>query len=137
VDNFNGKQHISFVISFIVVLYLPEPQDDLYFVLGALLGCLLPDTDHKNSIAGHVIPLWLVFKHGKETHTILANSIFVALYFFTKNDVWYGVALGYASHLITDNLDGNNLKYLYAPFKRTKKEVEKEVKKEVKKKQKK
>ena len=87
-------------------------------MLGGLIGCLLPDVDHRESIAGHVIPLWLIFKHGKQTHTLLTSSIFLIIYYFYRNDIWYGLWFGFVFHLIGDNLQGNNLKYMYYPFKR-------------------
>ena len=117
---FNGKQHISLGIIFAIVIYLPLPKDILYFALGILTGSLLPDVDHKQSIAGAIIPLWLVFKHGRQTHTIIVNSLFLIPYWLTGNDVWYGITIAYASHLAADNLSGNNLKYLYYPFRRRK-----------------
>ena len=94
---------------------------DLFVSLGAMVGCLLPDVDHKNSIAGHIIPLWLVFKHGKQTHTLLANLIICLLALIYRHPAIWGIALGYFTHLFADNLDGNNLKYLYYPFKRKQK----------------
>ncbi len=99
-----------------LIYVLPYPEQELYFVLGGLIGCLLPDVDHRESIAGHVIPLWLIFKHGKQTHTLLTTTIFLIAWYYTKNDVWYGIWFGYIGHLMADHLSGNKLKYLYFPF---------------------
>lgn len=112
----NGKQHIVIFVLTALPLWAHNPQDPLHFVLGGLIGCLLPDTDTKESIGGHILPLWLIFGHGKQTHTILVNLIFVALYFYTKHDIFYGMAFGYFGHLIGDDMQGNNLKYLFYPI---------------------
>lgn len=118
---FNAKQHLTLFLTYSVVFLLPFPTDILHFLLGGLVGSLLPDVDHKNSIAGHIIPLWLIFKHGRETHTLLTASIFIVIYYYTNLEIFYGIWFGYMTHLTGDNLQGNNLKYLYFPFKRNKK----------------
>jgi membrane-bound metal-dependent hydrolase YbcI (DUF457 family) len=117
---FNSKQHLSFCI-YSLVCYCWQGIPDYLFIFASLIGCLLPDIDHKQSIAGHVIPAWLIFKHGKQTHTLLVSSIFLIIYAMSKNSIWLGLFFGYLNHLIADNLQGNNLKYLYYPFKRRKK----------------
>ena len=83
-----------------------------------IIGSLLPDIDHENSIAGSVIPAWKIFKHGRQTHTILALLIIISLYLYFGYDWLYGLSVGYATHLIGDELQGNNLKYLFFPLKR-------------------
>ena len=91
-------------------------DSDLFFILGALLGCLLPDSDHKEAIAGYIFPLHLIFKHGKQTHTLIAVAIILATYTLAKHEVILGIAFGFFNHLCADHWSGNKLKYLYYPF---------------------
>ena len=88
--------------------------------MAALIGSLLPDIDHSNSIAGYLIPAHLFLSHGGATHTLLFNSMFLIAYCITGHPVWAGIGVGWLSHLIGDKLQGNNLKLLYYPFKRKK-----------------
>jgi len=94
---------------------------DILFCLAALLGCLLPDCDHKNAICGYVLPVWILVKHGTVTHTLLFSFCFLAMFTVAKNTAWLGLWFGITNHLLADNWQGNNLKYLYYPFKRRKK----------------
>jgi hypothetical protein len=119
---FNGKQHIKIFLITWGLMYLDRPQNLMYFALGGLIGCLLPDIDHKESIAGHIIPAWLVFRHGRETHTVIACFIILALFLYYRNDFLYGLLFGYLGHLIGDDMQGKPLKYLYYPFMAKKKE---------------
>ena len=124
---FSGKNHISFYIFATILLFIKDynnfNEQDLIFCFAAFVGCLLPDVDHPQAIAGHIIPLHKICKHGRATHTLLVNSLFlVAPYLITGyiHSAFQGLAFGYFTHLFGDNIDGNNLKYLYFPFKRKK-----------------
>ena len=100
------------------MLYVPSGTNLVLFFLGGLVGCLLPDVDHPRAIAGYIIPLHKIVKHGHCTHTIAFSLILMIVYYFTSSYVWFGMWFGYLSHLIGDNLQGNNLKYLWFPLKR-------------------
>lgn len=115
---FNAKEHIKLGLAFALPFYLPRVDNHAEFILGVVIGSLLPDVDHENSIAGSIIPLWKFVRHGRQTHTVLVIILLIALY-ITFDKTWiYGVTVGYFSHLLGDELQGNNLKYLFYPFKR-------------------
>lgn len=123
---FSSKDHLR-ICSWLVMIYViyvliySRWNDwDLIFCMAALIGSLLPDIDHPQSITGYLIPAHLFLKHGTATHTLLFNSIFFIAYYITKHPFWLGIGTGWLSHIIGDNLQGNNLKYLYYPYKRKK-----------------
>lgn len=60
------------------------------------LGSLLPDTDHRRSILGRWIPMWLFFKHRGFMHSIPALIIAYLIH--------PALGLGYATHLLLDRL---------------------------------
>ena len=142
---FNAKQHLKFYIYLLLIFLLPETTDIFTFIIFGFIGSLLPDIDHSNSIAGSIIPLWkinhilkkrrekkrikkkgkleLMLQHGKMTHTLLFSSIIFIIYLITLNEGFYGLWLGYITHLIGDEFQGNNLPYLFYPFKRERRNV--------------
>lgn len=115
---FNAKEHLKLGLLYTIPFYLPKFDNTFEFFSGVIIGSLLPDIDHENSIAGSIIPLWKIFKHGRQTHTIIALLLIVIAYILLKKDWLFGLAIGYGSHLIADELSGNNLKYLFFPLKR-------------------
>ena len=126
---FNGKQHLGFGLFTLTNIYATKfyllgfswSNIDTVFVLACLGGSLFPDVDHKNSIAGYIIPAWLIFRHGTVTHTLLFSFIFLGIALGSKSSAFFGFWVGIITHLVADNLSGNNLKYLYYPFKRRRK----------------
>ena len=113
----SGKNHLKFALFCTALFYLPAPNNHFEFIPATLIGSLLPDIDHKNSIAGAIVPAWLVFKHAKQTHTLIALFIIITLHLIFRQDFFYGLWIGYATHLLADELDGAPLKYLFFPFK--------------------
>lgn len=99
---------------------------------GIFVGGLFPDIDTKESVFGRFSPLPILHKylskikitilgHGKFTHILMINlAIFYLAYYYKSNFLW-GMAFGYLTHLYADDITGNQLKYLYFPFKRRKK----------------
>ena len=115
---FNAKEHIKLGLLYTIPFYLPKFENIAEFYGGVVIGSLLPDIDHENAVAGSIIPAWKIFRHGKQTHTVIALLLIVALYLYFRTDFLLGLSVGYATHLIGDELNGNNLKYLFYPFKR-------------------
>lgn len=112
----NAKEHLKLAITYLPCFFLPMPYNFFEFVGGVLVGSLLPDIDHENSIAGSIIPAWLIFKHGKQTHTIIALLLISTFAYFSEIDFFYGLSIGYFTHLVADEITGNWLKYLLYPF---------------------
>ncbi len=120
---FNGKIHLTInsvsivIIAFIKLYYGNLDINYLNFVCGSYVGCLLPDGDTKESIAGSQLPLWLVMNHGKITHTLLFNLFLLILYYYVIHvDAMAGITWGVFNHLIGDTNDGYPLKYLWYPY---------------------
>ena len=117
------------------------------FLFTALAGCALPDIDHHLAIGGHLIPLHKIFdlinkkkskknkrktslKHGGITHTLLLNLLLLTIPYTllgtwdvrlyidsTWGAIFIGFSFGMYTHLLSDDFDGNSLKYLYWPLK--------------------
>ena len=123
---FGAKQHLSFYIYSYILFFWQDiinfnmGEWELFFFLGGFIGCLLPDIDHPNSILGYLIPAHIFLRHGTATHTILAGCWVLAIAWVSKQPSVFGAGFGYMTHLFSDNIQGNNLKYLYYPIKRKK-----------------
>lgn len=114
----NASTHLNFAVLVVILLYF-RIEYNLQMIICIMFGSLLPDVDHPKSTLGRVIPLhFLGVKHAGATHTVISNSLFFLAYWYTKNEIWLGLGIGYATHLYVDNLDGNKLKYLYYPIRR-------------------
>ncbi|MCK8823812.1 metal-dependent hydrolase [Fuchsiella alkaliacetigena] len=109
-NNLNRLLHSDFLF----VLNRAEP---LTLYLAVLIGALLPDIDHANSkITSKLKPLnWITrlfgIKHRGITHSLIGLALFYML--INKilalgwiNQIWYyGLLLGYISHLLADMLN--------------------------------
>ncbi|WP_027339109.1 metal-dependent hydrolase [Halonatronum saccharophilum] len=102
------------------------------FYGGAIIGALMPDIDHASSKAGRA--LWFIskplkifgVKHRGITHSILG----LVLFFFLTGEmvkagwinelIWYGLVIGYLSHLIADMLNVHGIPLFYPNNKRFK-----------------
>ena len=124
---FSGKEHLRIckwlVMIYVIYILINKQWSDwhLIFCMAMFFGSLLPDIDIENSIAGYLTPLYLFFKHGGATHTLLFNSIFLIAYCITKHPFWLGIGAGWLSHLVGDHLQGNPLRHFWYPFNRKKK----------------
>lgn len=117
----SGSQHLQFSILVVILLFI-KIEFSLAMAIYILIGSLLPDCDTRHGTIAKVLPLYLLgIKHAGATHTIIANSLFFIAYWYTKNEIWLGLGIGYSTHLYIDNLDGNKLKYLYYPIRRRRK----------------
>lgn len=131
----NASTHLNFALLVIILLFITirfiSYDKYLIFITGTLLGGLLPDIDHPKATLSKIVPFYVlhrlfkrwtkVFKHGGITHTIFVNGWIFAGWYFTGNTLVLGLAIGYASHLYIDHIDGNKLNMLWYPFGRRKK----------------
>jgi len=120
---FSGKVHVKInacsivVIAFILLYFDRLDITFLDFICGSFVGCLAPDVDTKESIAGAVFPAWHFLNHGTVTHTLLFNIALVAIYYYLLPTMTIaGICFGVFNHLIADECDGYRLKYLYYPY---------------------
>ena len=126
--NFNAKQHLQFSLYTLAILFIyplllllnVHITLNFYLIFGVLIGSLLPDVDHKDSIAGALIPAWLISKHMGITHSIVAVLVIIGIYIYTRDITVFGVIIGYTSHLYIDNATGSKLPNLFYPIKRKK-----------------
>ena len=102
----------------------------IHFYLGLIGGSLLPDIDHINSKAGR--KLWFIakplklfgIKHRGLTHSLLGVVLFALLTRqllingWINSLAWYGIMLGYLSHLIADMFNPQGIPLFYPNQKR-------------------
>lgn len=96
---------IGFLVGLLSMHYL-HPQNQILFMVLILLGSLLPDIDHPNSTIGRKTKIIaLLFEHRGFFHGFLSiiPLLFLLSFVLTKIQL-VAVALGYASHLLSDAL---------------------------------
>jgi inner membrane protein len=76
------------------------------------LGCLLPDSDHRSTLIGKVLPLWLFFSHRGFTHTVWGLLIFVVAtgYLTSRWDWALALGVGYLTHLVSDSFTPSGIR---------------------------
>lgn len=92
-------------------------------LLAAVIGGVLPDIDHPDSLLGFFFRWVPGLKHRNQTHSLLAWTLVTALGFYLlgrRSDSYglpaaYGLSWGYASHLAADMLTAQGIPLL-APF---------------------
>jgi hypothetical protein len=120
---FDGKTHARIntysliAIAFVLMYFDRLDITFLDFICGAYVGCLLPDIDHKISIAGAICPAWHFLNHGTVTHTLLFNIALVGIYYYLLPTMaMAGIAWGVFNHCFGDHFDGYALKYWFYPY---------------------
>lgn len=102
------------------------------FYLAAVIGALLPDLDHDQSKMGRL--LWFIskplkffgIKHRGLTHSLLGILLFalVSKQLITYNWIgeitWWGLVIGYISHIVVDMMNVHGLPLLFPNDKRFK-----------------
>lgn len=97
------------------------------FVLSAstLVGSLLPDIDHPQSVIGRRLPITSGFLHKSFGHRSLTHSIFFLMatlmlpVLFNYPVIGIGLSLGTLSHILLDLLCiGSGVAFLYPVYKR-------------------
>lgn len=87
-------------------------------VVAMLIGTLFPDSDKKGTLIGSIIPMWIVTKHRRFTHGIMALIVFsMVVYIIWKEQAALSFATGYAVHLLMDSFTRSSIPM----FKRKKK----------------
>lgn len=89
----------------------------------------LPDIDHENSTFGGKFKIYKIFKllggHRGFTHSIIALALIIFLgykmsIYFNNEQIFYGIFIGYSSHLIADMTTPMGIKLLWPCPKRIK-----------------
>jgi len=107
---FSGKIHLYAGIG----LWLLLANGDLFLnPILFLLGCILPDADHRRSLIGKILPLWLWFRHRGAVHSVW----FMLVCFAIAGSLWHpmaGIALaaGVFLHLIMDSCTPSGVRWL-------------------------
>ena len=104
-----GKTHITAgtLACMALVIYADYP---IACIPLAMIGSILPDADHKNSIISNILPLYLITKHRGILH-----SIFIPLLLLPLS---LPLSIGYLSHLVLDMMTTSGIKPLYPLYKK-------------------
>lgn len=81
----------------------------LIFSVFFILGCLLPDTDHPNSILGR--KFYIPIRHRTWTHTMWVVMLFMLIGIFLKP--FAALAYGYFIHLFIDSFSRGGVCFFY------------------------
>ena len=108
--------HLAFAfLVAILSINMLHPANQILFLIILLFAAAFPDIDHPNSKLGSKVKIipWL-FEHRGFFHSLLALILFSLLgfYFINQKIYFYAIAIGYASHLLTDMISKQGI----APF---------------------
>ena len=102
------KTHVAFGILLGVVTYTVfAPTQPFLFMALVLLGSMLPDIDHPNSVIGKRVKIVsFLFEHRGFFHSLFALVLFgsIGVLAFPGTGAALGIALGYFSHLLIDSI---------------------------------
>lgn len=110
-ENFKGKTHVIITITALTLIKAYLIDINYLYVIGAVIGSLLPDTDIKYSTAGKVLPVWLLAKHRGATHSLFAAFSLTAACAIFNVAFAAGLGTGYTLHLAADALTPMHLPY--------------------------
>lgn len=113
-----GKSHVKIALG--MSLFTANPN----FIVGSVIGSLLPDVDSKKSRLGRYVPLnrnkWFKenIKHRGATHSVVGviAFMFTMSLFFDVVSVT-GLVLGYISHIIADMFTVKGVELYWLPSK--------------------
>ncbi len=95
----------GFLLGTLGIMYF-SPENQILFILLALIGSALPDIDHPNSKLGRKAGIiGLLFQHRGFFHSLfmlLIIAIFASL--ITKGVYLYALVIGFGSHLLIDSI---------------------------------
>ncbi len=110
------RSHITMSFTTAIIASLLTWKDiSLPFVLGSMIGGMLPDLDHPRSKIGRTLPLvshvmFWTFGHRGVTHSWLPIAVLMSVTMIigegTTQSFLLGVSLGYVIHLLGDFLAG-------------------------------
>lgn len=116
-----GKTHVlsGFILGTALCTRLDVPAP---IMISCMFGSLFPDTDHRQSLLGRGIPLWLFIKpHRKNILHSLAGMGIMSLIWALITMSWVhavGLAAGYLAHLTLDTMTKKGIPWLW-PDKRS------------------
>lgn len=100
-------------------IYLYAGFLDPVFAVPLIIGTILPDTDHREALAGKMLPLWtLGLKHRHETHSIFFAALFGGGLCLLSVSAGLGLFTGIILHLLLDSLTPQGLPKLWFPLKK-------------------
>jgi len=114
---FKTHAAFGFLAGIFAVSYL-NPANQILFMFLVMLGAMLPDIDHPKSKLGSKIKIiGYLFEHRGFFHSFLAIPLLAFLiYYFTSSYVYaLPLAIGYASHLLSDVITKEGIMPLH-PF---------------------
>lgn len=116
------QTHLVITI-FAVLLLVGQVSNKIGFIIAALIGTLLPDTDMRFSRVGKYkifrIPQLFV-EHRGLTHSFIFLGIVVLVLMLFSYEIALGFFVGYALHLFLDSFSVRGLRFFYPFGKRTK-----------------
>jgi membrane-bound metal-dependent hydrolase YbcI (DUF457 family) len=97
------------------------------FLLGSILGSILPDVDHEGTKVSAILPKWLHKRiiHRGRIHSLLCSIVFggiiaLIIWLSEANKHIYGFAIGVTVgciiHIRADALTKAGIKYFWYPF---------------------
>lgn len=114
-----GRTHIAIgILCALLILPFISVPSKLLFVALAAVGSLLPDVDHKDSKINKLVPvtrmLPKLFRHRGFFHSVFPPVAFLAAgWYFREEFVFYSLAFGYVTHLVSDGLTKMGVNYLH------------------------
>lgn len=104
--------------SLMPILNINKFSNIIWFSIGIMLGSLLPDIDHQDSILGRFNPISKIMKHRSITHTLWMALLitFLCINFGIHRlhqSLYFGITMGYWLHLIEDSFSVEGITWLY------------------------
>lgn len=101
----SGKTHLIVATAASLALTCELGLPIEYTVAG-MIGGIVPDSDHRSTTIGAVLPLWLFCRHRTFTHSIFGMLIFCGCVLFVSREIPVALCfgIGYLSHLLLDSL---------------------------------
>ncbi|MNO70506.1 inner membrane protein [compost metagenome] len=112
----NGRTHL---LSGLILGTALCTKFDLHgpMMASCAVGSLFPDTDHRKSLLGRVIPLWLIFRpHRQNVLHSLTGMLIVSSVWAVLTMSWIHAAMfaaGYLAHLCLDTLTKMGVPWLW------------------------
>jgi len=108
----------GFLLGILGILYF-RPENQILFMILALIGSALPDIDHPNSKLGRRAGIiGLLFQHRGFFHSLFMLLILAVLGSLVSKGVYlYAVVIGFGSHLLIDSITREGIMPFHPLFK--------------------
>lgn len=87
------------------------------YIASCVFGGLLPDTDHRKSLLGRFIPLWILFKPHRNNvlHSPFGCLVTMLLWYILTQSYGHAlfIGLGYTTHLLLDMCNPQGIRLFY------------------------